>query len=69
MVRRIVRNSGEIKWKGKRFMSVTLVGETVGLEEMAEGQRQLYVGSKQLAVRNQENTMCLPLCQNTCKYN
>jgi transposase InsO family protein len=47
---RSVRSSGEIKWQGRLlFLSEALIGESVGLEESAEGVWSVYFGSLLLA--------------------
>lgn len=48
-VRRQVRSSGDIKWRGRRvFLSEVLAGEPVGLEEIEEGTWAVYFASLEL---------------------
>jgi hypothetical protein len=47
---RSVRQSGEIKWQGGYlFLSQTLIGESVGLEETEDGIWSVYFGPVLLA--------------------
>lgn len=58
---RRVRSTGEIKWKNELvFVSRALIGERVRLQEIADGQYQLFLGPNLLAVRDRDNENWLP---------
>jgi transposase InsO family protein len=47
---RLVRHTGEIRWRGESlFVSQSLQGEHIGLEEVDEGQWSVYLGSVLIA--------------------
>jgi putative transposase len=61
MAVRRVRSSGEIKWQGQRlYLSDSLVGEWIGLEEVGEGQWAVHFGPQELAVRDERRQLWLP---------
>ena len=58
---RLTNFLGEIKWKNELvFVSRALIGERVRLQEIADGQYQLFLGPNLLAVRDRDNENWLP---------
>ena len=64
MITRKVQGNGEFNWNGAElFLSGTLEGETIGIEEVGDGQWQIRYGTMVLGSFDERGKKIVPIAK------